>query len=224
MKKILGCLLASALFLGACNTDESGTPNDETEDISMADETDETGVENDEMDSNMDDNDGDDSEMATEEAYEDSDGDYDNEEEVEAEDTEDFEFEDLDEQTQAELDQDWENIDWENIRLTRAQFDAVLYDVQDNLNVETGEDGEETVYIDNIDFDGETIEITLINNQQSEIADFATGMYAWVIDSFYRQLYLSSEYSNWEVQPRIIITDQNGDVVTDATEFITFDE
>ncbi|GAB2486205.1 hypothetical protein GCM10008929_08740 [Alkalibacterium psychrotolerans] len=218
MKKIYGLFLASALFLGACNSGDSETTEDETEDISTTEQTDNTDVVDEEIDSEATD-----SEMDTDEEPE-EDTNADNNVSTDADDTEDFEFEELDEQTQAELDQDWENIDWENIRLTRAQFDAVLYEVQDNLNVQTGEDGEQDVYIENIDFDGETIEITLINNQLSEIADFATGMYAWVIDSFYRQLYLSSEYSNWEVQPRIIIIDQNGEVITDQMEFITFEE
>lgn len=218
MKKIYGLFLASALFLGACNNGDSETTEDETEDISTTEQTDNTDVVDEEIDSETTD-----SEMDTDEEPE-EDTNADDNDSTDADDTEDFEFEELDEQTQAELDQDWENIDWENIRLTRAQFDAVLYEVQDNLNVQTGEDGEQDVYIENINFDGETIEITLINNQQSEIADFATGMYAWVIDSFYRQLYLSSEYSNWEVQPRIIIIDQNGEVITDQMEFITFEE
>lgn len=213
MKNVIGLFLASSLLLGACNNGDSETIEDDTEDISTTEQTDNTDVDDEETDSEMD---------TVEEPEENSDTDDDDSNE--ADETEDFEFEDLDEQTQAELDQDWENIDWENVRLTRAQFDAVLYEIQDNLNVQAGEGEEQTVYIDNIDFDGETIEITLVNTDTSEFAGFATGMYAWVIDSFYRQLYLSSDYSNWEVQPRIIITDQDGDVITDETEFITFEE
>lgn len=217
MKKILTLFLASTVFLGACNADDNEVAEDETEEVTTADETDETGMEADDADNEMDD-----TGQETEETDDETDTDF--EEDTEADETEELEYDDLDEETQAELDQDWENIDWENVRLTRSQFDAVLYEVQDNLNVQTGEGDEQTVYIDNIDFDGETIEITLVNTDTSEFAGFATGMYAWVIDSFYRQLYLSSDYSNWEVQPRIIIMDEEGEVITDETEFITFEE
>lgn len=215
MKKKSVLFFASVFLLGACNTDDNSTSGDDTDSVSTVEEADDSDLETENESNDRDDTDTTDSVDET---------DTNSESDAETDDIESFEYEDLDEETQAELDQDWENIDWENVRLTRDQFDAVLYDVQDNLNLQTGEDEEQAVYIENIDFDGETIEITLINNQQSEIADFATGMYAWVIDSFYRQLYLSSEYSNWEVQPRIIIIDQNGEVITDQMEFITFEE
>lgn len=216
MKKIFALLLTSSIFLVACNTANDEVSDDDTEDVTTSEETDDTEVSED-LDSDLDD-------TSSEAEESDEEADTDLEEDNEAEDADELEFEDLDEETQAELDQDWENIDWANVRLTRAQFDAVLYEVQDDLNLQTGEGEDQTVYIDTIDFDGETIEITLVNTDTSEFAGFATGMYAWVIDSFYRQLYLSSDYSNWEVQPRIIIMDEEGEIITDATEFITFDE
>lgn len=216
MRKIVALLLTSSIFLVACNTANDEVSDDDTEDVTTSEETDDTEVSED-LDSDLDD-------TSSEAEESDEEADADLEEDTETEDAEELEFVDLDEETQAELDQDWENIDWANVRLTRAQFDAVLYEVQDDLNLQTGEGEEQTVYIDTIDFDGETIEITLVNTDTSEFAGFATGMYAWVIDSFYRQLYLSSDYSNWEVQPRIIIMDEEGGIITDATEFITFDE
>lgn len=214
VRKMAALFLTSAVLLGACNTEDSDTTGDNTEDLA----TDETMDDNTEVADDSEDNGSEDSDLASDERQE-TDSEVD-----ETEETDDLEFEDLDEQTQSELDQDWENIDWENVRLTRSQFDAVLYDVQDNVNLQASEDDEPTITISGIDFDGETIEITLINTDQSEFADIATGMFAWVMDSFYRQLYLSSDYSNWEVQPRIIIMDENGEIISDESEFITFDE
>lgn len=130
----------------------------------------------------------------------------------------------LDDETLAELDQDIEEINWDEVHLTRAQFDSLLYELQDDLTVDTEEDEDTEIYIESVDFSDDTIRITVVNEDASEFSDFTTGFFAVFIDSFYRQLYLNSDYSDGTTHPHIIIQENDGEVITDQEDFIEFEE
>ncbi|MCC5894410.1 MAG: hypothetical protein JJU16_03040 [Alkalibacterium sp.] len=195
MKKILGVLIAGTFLLGACDT-ERDTPN-----TGNYGETDTEENENGEVSTGVAETD----EVETIEADQDGDS-------------------ELDDETMAELDQDLEEINWDEVHLTRRQFDTLLYELQDDLTADAEVDEETEIYIESVDFTDDIITITIINEDESEFSDFTTGFFAVFIDSFYRQLYLNSDYSDGTTHPHIIIQESDGDIITDQEDFIEFEE
>lgn len=127
-------------------------------------------------------------------------------------------FEEALEGIEADLDNP-DEIPWDQIQLTQAQFDDFL----NQFAEESDEDGE--MLITNIDFDGSTIHIYLENEEtDTDAAQFANSFFALVTDSFVRQFYLHSDYSNGETHPLIIIEDVNHGVVSELDDFVEFEE
>lgn len=224
MKKFLGVFMASALLLGACDTErEPPAPNTYGEADLEENQTEEAATDETETDT-----DSDTAEEAQAEAGTETDEDEETDTETESDMTDmeedDEEIAELDEDIRATLDQDFEEINWDDVHLTRGEFDASLYEFQENLNEDYEEDEDVDIYIDAIDFSGDTIEVTLTNNDESEFAEMTNGFIAAFIDSFYRQLYLRSDYSNGTDHPRIIVQTSEGDVITDREDFLEFEE
>lgn len=233
MRKRLGLMIAGTLLLGACGAgDETTEPETEevtdldeeveteTEDTGEETETDseteesesDSGTTDEEMDS---DNTEDDMETETDASEEDT--------EMSSEPTEDEENTDQAVDLSVIMDQDFEEINWDDVHLTRSEFDESLTELQRSFNEDYEEDEEMNVTINNVDFSGDTIEITLTNDDESEYADMTTNFLAAFLDSFYRQLYLRSDYSDGNTHPRIIIQTSDGEVITDETDFIEYD-
>jgi len=224
MRKFIGLFAASALLLLGCDTEQE-PPNPDTygeadveEDRSEESVTDDTQPDTDTMDDE------------TTSDTENTETDMETEDEIPEEDTasdfvadEDIPTE-LDEDLRATLDQDFEEINWDDVHLTRGEFGAVLYEFQENLNEEYEEEEDMDIYIDAIDFSGETIQVTLTNNDDSEFSEITNGFIAAFIDSFYRQLYLHSDYSDGTSHPRIIVQTSDGEVITDQEDFLEFEE
>lgn len=227
MKKFIGLFAVSTLLLGACDTEQEqpnpDTYGEEDGEGNVVIETDadgnvvtedETDTDNEDMDEETEEDDETSSEPnSSEEVETDT-------ETVEEEESDEEDIEELDEDIRATLDQDFEEINWDDVELSRAEFDAALTEFQYNLNQDYEEDEEIDIYIDNIDFTGDTIEVTMTNNDDSEFAEMTNGFFAAFIDSFYRQLYLRSGYSDGTTQPRIIVQTTDGDVITDQEDFL----
>ena len=208
MKRILGSMLVSTLLLGACNTDsESDTEESETEEsISAELETETASADVEETESDI---------VSDEEET-------DLDEELTDAEVEDGSVEAVD--LSVVMDEDFEEIDWDEVQLTRDEFDSILFEMQEDLNSDYEEDDEMAIVIDSIDFSGDTIHMYLTNHDESDFADFTSGFFAVFLDSLYRQLYLHSDYSDGTTHPRIIIQHTDGEVITDQDEFIEFEE
>ncbi|SLC87749.1 Uncharacterised protein [Mycobacteroides abscessus subsp. abscessus] len=72
--------------------------------------------------------------------------------------------------------------------------------------------------------DDNTIEIVINNTDASEMSELTNGFFAIMMDTFSRQLYLNSDYSDGTNQPTIIIKDNAGTVISEETDFIEMEE
>lgn len=128
------------------------------------------------------------------------------------------EFEDYD----FEINMDNEDeIDWDSIHLTKGQFRKFLKD----FVTENDSDEEDGLLIKGADLNGSTIHISIETIAETEeIASFTNSFFAVVADSFIRQIYLHSDYSNGKTQPKIIIEDVNLGIVSEQDDFIDFGE
>lgn len=116
----------------------------------------------------------------------------------------------------------FEEIPWEDIHLSKAEFDDFLNEMTDSP-FEVAEDDETEVELEvfNIDFDGEVIEYTITSVDEDDFMnEYSQAMYILMLDGFTRQLYLHSDYSNGEDQPTIIFYDEEGLVITENNDFI----
>ena len=121
---------------------------------------------------------------------------------------------------------EFEDIDWDNIHLTKAQFDDFLNEMRKN-QMEVDEEGEMAVEIKilGIEFNGDVIEYTITSTNETDFTnEFARAMYVLMLDGFTRQFYLNSDYSNGEQHPTIIFYDEEGSVITENNNFIEFGE
>lgn len=119
-----------------------------------------------------------------------------------------------------------EEIPWEEIHLTKGQFDDFL----DELSKDTFELEDEEEEMDfeldvkDIEFDGQTIEFTLTAiDEEDMMAEISQAMFIFILDGYSRQFYQSSDYSDGETHPMIIFYDENGTVITENDDFIEFE-
>lgn len=113
---------------------------------------------------------------------------------------------------------DQDKIDWDNIHLSKREFKKLLKNVE-----EESSGSEEDLLIEGIDFKKDTIHIKITNPEEDEsIAKFSNSLFAVILDSFIRQLYLQSDYSNGEKQPIIIIEDINHGIASELNDFSEF--
>lgn len=118
---------------------------------------------------------------------------------------------------------DLENLVWEDLHLTKDQFDDFLNKLLDhpfNLN-EIDDELDLEIEIKKIDFNGEEIDYTLRNmSEDTFLADFGQGLSIYTIDTFSRQYYLNSDYSEDMKQPLIRFYDEDGNLLSEHTHFI----
>lgn len=124
---------------------------------------------------------------------------------------------------------DLESIVWEDLYLTKAQFDDFLNELLDhpfNLN-ELDPELDLEIEIKKIDFNGEEIDFTLEDFEEEDfIGEFGQGLSIYMIDSFSRQYFLHSDYRVEEKQPTIRFYDEKGNLLSENNQFIdlTIDE
>lgn len=128
------------------------------------------------------------------------------------------------EEAMDDVDFDLENeeeIPWEDIHLTESQFDGFL----DDFLTDMEEDPEDTISVEDYEFDEDTIHILISNEEEEpELADFSNSFFALVTDSFVRQFYLHSDYSDGDTHPLIIIEDVENGVVSELDDFAEMEE
>lgn len=120
---------------------------------------------------------------------------------------------------------DFDEIPWDDIHLSKAQFDDFLSEMADTP-FEVDEDNETEIELEvfDIDFDGKTIEYTITSVDEDDfMVEFSRAIYIYMVDGFTRQFYLQSDYSNGEKHPTIIFYDENGSVITENDDFIEMD-
>ncbi len=116
----------------------------------------------------------------------------------------------------AKIGSEDEEIDWEKINLNKLQFKEYIESLD-----EQEETSEETLTIISSSMpDDNTIEIIISNSDKSEMSELTNGFFAIMMDSFSRQLYLSSDYSDGSTQPTILIKDNVGTIISEETNFI----
>lgn len=117
-----------------------------------------------------------------------------------------------------------EEVDWEKIHFNKRQFKEYIdsLDEQETNSSETGE-GSLTVVSSSM-VDDDTIEIIINNTDTSEMSELTNGFFALMMDTFSRQLYLNSDYSDGSTQPKIIIKDEANNIISEATDFIEMEE
>lgn len=117
-----------------------------------------------------------------------------------------------------------EEVDWEKINFNKRQFKEYI-DSLDEQETNSSENGENTLTVVSSSMvDEDTIEIVINNTDTSEMSELTNGFFALMMDSFSRQLYLNSDYFNGSTQPKIIIKDDAGNVISEATNFIEVEE
>src|SRR5699024_8700780 len=122
--------------------------------------------------------------------------------------------------------EDFDEIEWDKIHLTKAQFDDFLNEMRNNqMEVDEEDENDIEIQVLGIEFDGKTIEYTVTSAYEDNfMTEFAQGMYILMLDGFTRQFYLHSDYSNGEQHPTIIFNDEDGSVITENNDFIEFEE
>lgn len=131
-----------------------------------------------------------------------------------------------------DLEDGLEDINWEDVHLTKAQFDEFLNEMlnnsfeADNLKEEESDDFEDfELEIKDIRFDEKTIEYTLSSIDEDNLgALFSQMMFVTIIDGYTRQFYLHSDYSIDNQQPTIIFVEEDGRFITENDDFIQFEE
>lgn len=117
-----------------------------------------------------------------------------------------------------------EEIDWEKINFNKRQFKEYI-DSLDEQEAESSKTGESTLTVVSSSMvDDKTIEIVINNTDTSEMSEITNGFFALMMDSFSRQLYLNSDFSDGSIQPKIIIKDDAGNVISEETDFIEMEE
>lgn len=106
------------------------------------------------------------------------------------------------------------------INLNKRQFKEYIESLD-----EQEETSEETLTIVSSSMpDDTTIEIIINNPDTSEMRELTNGFFTIMMDSFSRQLYLSSDYSDGSTQPTILIKDDTGNIISEETDFIEMEE
>lgn len=120
----------------------------------------------------------------------------------------------------------FDEIEWDKIHLTKAQFDDFLNEMRKNsMEVDEEDENDLEIQVLNIEFDGKTIEYTVTSAEEDNfMSEFAQGMYILMLDGFTRQFYLHSDYSNGEQHPTIIFNDEDGLVISENNDFIEIEE
>lgn len=113
-----------------------------------------------------------------------------------------------------------EEIPWDEINLTKKQFDEFLVYLTDDSGAT-----EEEITMSSVDFDGDTIHLVIENKEEDpEIAELSNAFFVMFMDSYLRQFYLVSDYSDGEIHPTIVIEDVNHGTVSELDDFIEFEE
>ncbi|WP_373765506.1 MULTISPECIES: hypothetical protein [Jeotgalibaca] len=113
-----------------------------------------------------------------------------------------------------------EEVDWDKINLNKRQFSEYIESLSDLVTDESDTDEDALSIISSTMIDNETIEIVINNPDKSEMSALTNGFFAIIMDSFIRQLYLSSDFSDGSTHPLIIIKDEENNMVSEASNFI----
>lgn len=215
-KTVMGLFMVSTLMLAACDTErETPVPDTygeadgeenvviETDADGNAISEDETGMSGEEPEDDM--------ETDTDTTEEDGSVDEDPSSAVQGIDMENL------------LNMNMQGINWDDTHVTTDQFDSLLYDFQDELNQQYEEDNG-PIAIDSIDHSDDIIEITITNSEDSDPESYTNMAFATFFDTFYRQLYLNSDYSDGTSQPHIIVENSEGEVITDMKGLLEMSE
>lgn len=129
-----------------------------------------------------------------------------------------LEWDEVLERAEVDLSDYVEYYPWENIHFTKEQFGEYMHDlIESSVEID-----DVLVKFEVLDFDGETIEIRATGKNDATIdSDYLFNQYITFVDKDLRYFYVASDYSNDETHPRIIFYDQNDEVITDNSDFIT---
>ena len=117
-----------------------------------------------------------------------------------------------------------EEVNWEKINLNKHQFKEYIESL-DEQEAESSEESEDSLTVTSSSMtDDSTIEIVINNPDTSEVSELTNGFFALMMDSFSRQLYVHSDFSDGTAQPTIIIKDDAGNMISEATDFIDTEE
>lgn len=120
----------------------------------------------------------------------------------------------------AKFDTD-EEVDWKKINLNKRQFKEYIEAMEEQEN----QDNEDSpIIISSSMTDDFTIEMIISNSDKSEVSELTNVFFTVIMDSFTRQLYLNSDFSDGTTQPTIIIKNDEGTIISKATDFIEMEE
>lgn len=106
---------------------------------------------------------------------------------------------------------------WKDLHFTKEQFREFMNDMAE----ESIENDNIEVDIKILDFDGKTIKIKIIEDEEADLpSDYAFERYITFFDKNIRYFYLASDYSDNEKHPRIIFYDDEDKVISDNSDFI----
>lgn len=136
--------------------------------------------------------------------------------------TEEPSFQDLDDSIVQEIEKigTEDEVDWDKINLNKRQFREYIESLSDFITDESENDEEALSIVSSTMLDKKTIEIVINNPDKSEMSSFTNGLFALFMDSFSRQLYLSSDFSDGSAHPTIYIKDEEGNIISEASNFI----
>lgn len=117
-----------------------------------------------------------------------------------------------------------EEIDWEKINLNKRQFREFIESLSDMTTEESDSEEQTIAIISSTMTDDNTIEFIINNSDKSEMSALSNGLFALVMDSFSRQMYLSSDFSDGNTHPTIYIKDNVGNIISEASDFIEMED
>ncbi|MGP6138615.1 hypothetical protein [Jeotgalibaca sp. A127] len=117
-----------------------------------------------------------------------------------------------------------EEIDWEKINLNKRQFREFIESLSDMTTEEYDGEEQTIAIISSTMTDDDTIEFIINNPDKSEMSALSNGLFALVMDSFSRQMYLSSDFSDGNTHPTIYIKDNVGNIISEASDFIEMED
>lgn len=123
----------------------------------------------------------------------------------------------------AKFDSD-EEVDWEKINLNKRQFKEYVAAMEEQENQDSGDNEDSPIIISSLMKDDRTIEMIISNSDKSEMSELTNGFFTIIMDTFTRQLYLNSDFSDGTTQPTILIKDDEGTIISEATDFIETEE
>lgn len=117
-----------------------------------------------------------------------------------------------------------EEINWDKIHLNKRQYTEFVGSMTDGSKGAEGTDKESIEILSSKIVDETTIEMVISNGDSSELSGFSNQLFAALMDTYLRKMYLHSDYYDGSTQPTVIVKDNENNVIIESTNFMETEE